>query len=273
MKITTLKRFLVGSPLRTEMMQHERIANWKGLAVLASDALSSVAYATEEILIPLSLFAMGAVVWALPIALAIGLLLVVVTISYRQTIDAYPNGGGAYTVAKENLGTNAGLIAAASLLIDYVLTVAVSVAAGVENVSSAFPLLEPHRVAMGVGIIIVIAIFNLRGIKESSSIFALPTYLFVGSFLIMIGAGAWQLMTGQAATPPVAVMSETLPAIPIFLLLRAFSSGCAALTGIEAISNGIPIFREPAQKNAKMTMAWMSLILGVLFLSITCTSP
>ncbi len=268
MPLDKLKRLIVGTPLKTEMMHLERIPKWKALAVLSSDALSSVAYATEEVLIPLSLFAVAAVAWSLPIALAILLLLVVVTVSYQQTIDAYPNGGGAYTVAKENLGTNAGLIAAAALLIDYVLTVAVSVAAGVENIGAAFPFIAAHKEATGVFVIGVIMIFNLRGVRESASIFALPTYLFIFSFLVLIGTGAWQLITGSAVTVA-PVIHEVYPAIPIFLLLKAFSSGCAALTGIEAISNGIPIFTEPSQNNAKWTMIWMSSILGFLFISIT----
>ena len=263
-----LKVFLVGKPLSTEQLQHEHIPKWKALAVLSSDALSSVAYATEEVLIPLSLFSLSAVAWSLPIALAIAFLLVVVTISYRQTIDAYPGGGGAYTVAKENLGTNAGLVAGAALLIDYILTVAVSTAAGVENVTAAIPFLLPHKVAIGVLVIGLITIMNLRGLRESASIFALPTYLFIGSFVIMIGAGCYRVAMGL--DPQVApVIHETYPQIQVFLLLRAFASGCSALTGIEAISNGIPVFEKPAQKNAKTTMLWMSTILGGLFLGIT----
>lgn len=268
MPLGKLKRILVGSPLRTEMMHHERIPKWKALAVLSSDALSSVAYATEEVLIPLSLFATAAVAWSLPIAIAIAVLLAVVTISYRQTIDAYPGGGGAYTVAKENLGTNSGLVAAAALLIDYVLTVAVSVAAGVQNIASAFPQLADHVEALGIAVILTVMILNLRGVRESANIFALPTYLFIFSFLVLIASGIWQQLTGtvQAAAP---LIHETYPAIPIFILLKAFSSGCAALTGIEAISNGIPVFKEPTQSNAKITMLWMSSILGFLFVSIT----
>lgn len=263
-----LKRFFVGDPLSTEMMHSERIPKWKALAVLSSDALSSVAYATEEVLIPLSIFATAAVAWSIPIALAIAVLLLVVTISYRQTIDAYPNGGGAYTVAKENLGINAGLIAGAALLIDYILTVAVSVSAGIENFASAFPALLPHKAMLDIAVIFIIMLFNLRGVRESANVFALPTYLFLFSFFVMIGTGIWRAMTGDLpmAAP---VIHEAYPAIPLFLLLRAFSSGCSALTGIEAISNGIPIFKEPAQHNAKVTMAWMSFLLGALFLSVT----
>lgn len=268
MGISQFKRFFVGTPLRTEMIQHERLPKWKALAVLSSDALSSVAYATEEVLIPLSLFAVAAMSWSLPIAVAIALLLLIVTVSYRQTIDTYPNGGGAYTVAKENLGTNAGLIAAAALLIDYVLTVSVSVAAGVQNIGAAFPIIAEHKEAIGVLVIALIMILNLRGVRESANIFAFPTYFFIFSFIVLIVSGVWKLLMGQipAAAP---LVHEVYPEIPILLLLRAFSSGCAALTGIEAISNGIPLFRDPTQKNAKTTMIWMSAILGSLFLSIT----
>jgi amino acid transporter len=262
------KRLFIGNPLASDMAHHQRIPKWKALAVLSSDALSSVAYATEEVLIPLSFFAASAVVWSIPIALAIVFLLVVITMSYRQTIDSYPGGGGAYTVAKENLGTTAGLIAAGALLIDYVLTVAVSVAAGVENIVSAFPDLMAHKVAIGLVIIFIVMVFNLRGVRESATVFAAPTYLFIFSFVILIAVGAWRLATGNVI-PVAPMIHETYPMIPIFLLLRAFSSGCSALTGIEAISNGIPVFREPAQHNAKVTMVWMSSILGGLFLGIT----
>ncbi len=268
MAIRKLKRFLVGDPLTTEQMHNERIPKWKALAVLSSDALSSVAYATEEVLIPLSLFSMVAVSWSLPIAGAIALLLLVVTISYRQTIDAYPGGGGAYTVARENIGVNAGLVAGAALLIDYVLTVSVSVAAGIENIASAYPAILPHKATIDVAVIIIIMLFNLRGVRESANVFALPTYLFIASFLVMIAVGFWRLANGDVAAAASVVHAE-YPAIPVFLLLRAFASGCSALTGIEAISNGIPIFKEPAQHNAKTTMAWMSFILGSFFLMIT----
>ena len=268
MALRNLKRFVVGDPLSSELMHNERIPKWKALAVLSSDALSSVAYATEEVLIPLSLFASAAVAWSIPIALAITLLIVIVTISYRQTIDAYPNGGGAYTVAKENLGVNAGLVAAAALLIDYILTVAVSVSAGVENIASAFPVLIAHKEGLDILIICVIMFLNLRGLRESANFFALPTYLFIFSFVLLIAVGAYHALTGTVpeAAP---VIPATYTAVPVFLLLRAFASGCSALTGIEAISNGIPIFQNPPQRNAKTTMAWMSIILGGLFLGMT----
>ncbi|MFZ9596197.1 MAG: APC family permease, partial [Bdellovibrionia bacterium] len=217
---------------------------------------------------PLAAFSSLAISWSITISLGIVILLGVITVSYRQTIDAYPGGGGAYIVAKENLGTVAGLVAGASLLIDYALTVAVSTAAGVENISSAFPFLAQHKEAIGALIILIIMMFNLRGVKESATFFALPTYFFIFSFLILIVMSALKLMTGEHL-PVESVTSEIYPAVPLFLILRAFSSGCSALTGIEAISNGIPMFREPSQKNAKITMVWMSVILGGLFLGIT----
>jgi len=263
-----IKRFVVGDPLASEMIQHERLTKFKALAVLSSDALSSVAYATEEVLIPLAMFSAAAVSWSLPIALAICFLLIVITISYQQTIDAYPGGGGAYTVAKENLGQSAGLVAGASLLIDYILTVAVSVAAGVENIASAAPMLMPHKELIGVVVILVIMLFNLRGVRESANVFALPTYFFIVSLAILLGTSAYHFAVGEAV-PVAPLVHESYPAIPLFLLLRAFSSGCSALTGIEAISNGIPIFQNPSQRNAKITMIWMSGILGCLFLGIT----
>ncbi len=265
---TRIKHFLFGAPLSNQMMAHEKISKFKALAVLSSDALSSVAYATEEILIPLGGFAAAAVAWSIPIAIGIGILLFIITLSYRQTIDSYPSGGGAYIVAKENLGTMAGLVAAASLLIDYVLTVSVSVAAGVENIASAVPFLREHKEWIGISVIILLMTFNLRGVRESSNIFAVPTYLFIVSFLILIGVGTWKIMTG-VATQVAPVIHEDYPNVPLLLILKAFSSGCAALTGVEAISNGIPIFQPPTQKNAKTTLVWMSVILGSFFLGIT----
>lgn len=268
MAFSRIKRFLLGEPLTSQMAHHERIPKWKALAVLSSDALSSVAYATEEILIPLAIFGTAALAWSVPIAIGITTLLVIVTASYRQTIEAYPGGSGAYFVVKENLGTYAGLVAGASLLIDYTLTVAVSIAAGVENIASAFPFLHAHKEGAGAIIILLIMLFNLRGLRESASVFALPTYAFILSFITLIVVGIWKAATGQI--PPVApIVHEVYPAVPMILLLRAFSSGCTALTGVEAISDGVQVFRPPAQKNAKTTLLWMCVILATLFLSIT----
>jgi amino acid transporter len=266
-----LKRILVGQPLVNHMAMHQSIPKWKALAVMASDALSSVSYATEAVLIPLAAFSVAALVWSIPIGLAIVLLLAIVTLSYRQTIRAYPGGGGAYIVAKENLGTYPSLVAGASLLIDYVLTVAVSVAAGVENIVVAFPGLSAHPVALGAGIIFVIMVLNLRGVRESSSLFAVPTYLFLFSFFAMIGTGLWRLAMGEL--PAVApVVHPEYPIVPTFLVLHAFASGGAVMTGIEAISDRTQAFRQPAVRNAKVTLVWLSVLLGALFLSITALS-
>lgn len=269
MALSKLRRFLIGSPLLSSHSHHELIPKWKALAVLSSDALSSTAYATEEIIIPLSMAGIAfATTWSLPIALAILALMIIITISYRQTIQAYPNGGGAYIVAKENLGTGAGLVAGAALLIDYVLTVSVSVSAGVENLISAFPQMASVQVYTCIWIILLIMVLSLRGVGESSTIFAVPTYLFIFSIFALIVVGIFRGPTDGYVVIKDAV-SENLPDIGIILMLRAFSSGCTALTGIEAISNGIPIFRHPQSKNANRTLVTMVVILGTLFAGIT----
>ncbi|MBC7714312.1 MAG: APC family permease [Rhizobacter sp.] len=268
MLISKIKNVFIGNPLTMDKLEEERIPKWKALAVLSSDALSSVAYATEEVLIPLSLFAVTAMAWSIPMAIGVAVLLMIITLSYQQTISAYPHGGGAYTVAKENLGETAGLVAGAALLIDYILTVSVSVSAGLENIGSAFPFISEHRVLIGVLIIFTIMILNLRGLKESSNVFAYPTYFFILSVLLMLIVGGYKILMGIA--PMVhPVVHEAYPEVPLFLLLKAFASGCSALTGIEAISNGVPIFRKPSQHNAKVTMMWMTVILGSFFLGIT----
>ncbi|MBI4925009.1 MAG: APC family permease, partial [Bdellovibrio sp.] len=268
MIFTRIKRFFIGEPLSNQAASGEKLSKKRALAILSSDALSSVAYATEEMLIPLLLISMAAMTWSIPVAIAIATLLVIVTVSYRQTIEAYPNGGGAYIVARENLGIFPGLIAGASLLIDYILTVAVSVAAGVAALTSAFPALTTHQVAISIVIVLLIMVMNLRGIRESSTVFSVPTYFFIFSLLTLIVWGGWKIFTGEA--PMVApLIHETYPEISIFLVFKAFSSGCAALTGIEAISNGVTAFRPPEAKNAKATMAWMSFILAGLFLGVT----
>ena len=263
-----LKRWLLGHPLATKQAAHERLSNPIALAVFSSDPLSSVAYATEEILLVLVLAGTAALHYSLGISLVIVGLVAILTVSYRQTIYAYPSGGGAYVVAKCTLGEHPGLVAAAALLIDYVLTVAVSVAAGIAAITSAVPELHEHRVGLGLLAIAVLTWGNLRGVRESGRIFAVPTYLFVGSLglVIVTGLGRMLFGAGEAHPPP------SIPAVEgltLFLLLRAFSSGCTALTGIEAISNGVPAFRPPASKNAATTMIWMAAILGSLFLGLT----
>ena len=248
--------------------RHERLSKTVALAVFSSDALSSVAYATEEILLILVLAGAAAIHLTVPISLAIAGLLAVVAVSYQQTIHAYPNGGGSYIVARANLGATPGLVAAAALLIDYVLTVAVSVAAGVAAMTSAFPSLYPSRVILGVFFVGAIAFGNLRGVRESGRIFAVPTYLFVVTtgVLLVVGAIRWAL--GDLPRLPAQPVTAAAP-FTWFLVLRAFSSGCTALTGVEAISNGVPAFKSPEARNAAITMGWMAGILGVLFLGIS----
>jgi amino acid transporter len=272
--LASVRRIVLGSPYTTSQMIHERLSKLMALPVFASDALSSSAYATEEILLVLAAAGTGAFMYSLPIAGAIAVLLVLVAVSYRQTIKAYPNGGGAYIVARENLGTNVGLVAAGALLVDYVLTVAVSVAAGVAAVTSAIPDLQDFRILIGVGVVILITLANLRGVRESGAIFAAPTYFFILALTSLIAVGLAKVIIGDApgsllhAAPP--QTSETATkALGLFLILKAFSSGCAALTGIEAISNGVPAFKTPESTNARTTLAWMAGILLFLFVGVT----
>lgn len=260
------KRVLVGRPLETLHLESERLSKATGLAVLSSDALSSVAYAAEAMLIVLMTAGAAGVGRGLLVAGFILLLLTIVVVSYRQTVFAYPQGGGAYFVAKENLGTGFGLVAAAALLVDYTLTVTVSVAAGVAAITSAFPAAAPHAVALGIGAIALVAIGNLRGLRESGMIFSVPTYFFIGMFALMLVVDvAHPFGTFTPATLPV----STGTAVTLWLLLKAFASGCSALTGVEAISNGIQAFRPPESRNAATVMIWMGVILGVFFAGST----
>jgi amino acid transporter len=264
---TSLKRLLLGRPLATAAEKHERLGKISGLAVFASDALSSVAYGTEEILLVLLAAGTAALAYSLPIMVGITLLVAIVAASYWQTIHAYPSGGGAYIVAKDNLGQLPGLVAGAALLIDYVLTVAVSIAAGVAAVTSAFPVLFPLRVEFCVLCVAGVTIANLRGVRESGRLFTIPTYWFVASLFLLILAGLYKVATGTAQPLP----HEDVPAsqtLITFLILRAFASGCATLTGIEAVSNGIPAFRPPESRNAAITLAWMATILASSSLGI-----
>jgi amino acid transporter len=275
--VAAVKNVVLGSPFATSRLVHERLSKVQALAIFSSDALSSSAYATEEILLILLLAGSGALENSLPIAGLIVLLLIIVALSYSQTIKAYPNGGGAYIVAHENLGRGAGLVAGAALLVDYILTVSVSVAAGVAAVTSAFPELDDVRVPFGVLMIFLITIGNLRGIREAGTLFAIPTYFFIVAMSTVIVVGFVKVITGDAPgtlTEP-APPQETHAAeqgLTLFLLMRAFSSGSAALTGIEAISNGVPAFKKPEVRNAQITMAYMAGILAVLFLGITFLS-
>ncbi|MFZ0060653.1 MAG: APC family permease [Pyrinomonadaceae bacterium] len=278
---TELKRFIIGRALRTEQAAHERLSKKTALAVFSSDALSSTAYATEEILLVLAVAAAfgqtGAFKYVIPISIGIAVLLVIVAISYRQTIHAYPSGGGAYIVAKENLGTNFGLVAGASLLVDYVLTVAVSIAAGVAAITSMmqgtrYAWLDQHKVFLCLIFITFIAIANLRGVRESGALFAAPTYAFLFSFLFMIAYGLYSYYTYGGAAPipgPEEIKTAEgyrLQPLTLFLILGAFSNGCAALTGIEAISNGVPAFKKPEARNAATTLVIMAGLLTTMFL-------
>jgi amino acid transporter len=268
-RVHRLKQLLVGTPLPTAQFRHERLGKATGLAVFASDALSSVAYATEEILVVLILAGTAALSYSLPIGIAIAVLVAIVTTSYRQTILAYPQGGGAYVVAKDNLGTVPGLVAGAALLIDYVLTVSVSVAAGIAAVTSALPALFPYRVGLCVLAVMGVGVANLRGVRESGRLFALPTYLFIVSLLGLIVYGALGAVFDFIPEASHEERRAGLEGIGLFLLLRAFASGCAALTGVEAVSNGIQAFKPPEAHNARAVMTWLGAILIVLFLGIT----
>jgi amino acid transporter len=270
---------LLGEPLQTKDIQHQTAPNFIALAVLASDALSSVAYATEEILIILNTAAIGSFILlgfqgnsiSIPIAIAIALLISIVTISYRQTIFSNPAGGGGYRVAKENLGEELAQVTGAALLTDYILTVAVSISAGVANVASVFSSLVPYRVELTVAVIVFMTLMNLRGVKESARLFAIPTYFFLGSMIFTLGLGFVKLLTGTlpTVTDVEAIAHNTLAPVTFLLILRAFSSGCTALTGIEAISNDTQLFRQPRAKNAANTLVVMSAILITFFISIT----
>lgn len=265
-----LKRFLIGKPLPTTWSEHVKLPKFIALPVFSSDALSSTAYATQEILLALLLVGTGVLHLAMPIGIAIGILLLIVAMSYRQTIFAYPSGGGAYIVAKDNLGTLPGLVAAAALLIDYVLTVAVSSTAGIDAIVSIKQDLAPLRVDLCLICIAFITWMNVRGLKESGSIFAVPTYSFIVCFTIMIVVGLVKffLKIPVHVQQPEIITKEFQP-LTLFVLLRAFSVGCTALTGIEAISNGIPAFKAPESKNAAATLTIMASILISLFLGLT----
>jgi amino acid transporter len=271
------KRVIIGSPFATSQAIHERLTKLKALPVFSSDALSSSTYGPEEILIMLVLAGSGALSNALPITMVIVLLLAIVTLSYRQTIKAYPSGGGAYTVAHENLGRNPGLAAAAALMVDYVLTVAVSVAAGVAAITSAAPGLYDVRVPMGVAVVAVFAWGNLRGTRESGTLFAAPTYFFILAMGTMIVAGLIKVVMGDApgsllhAAPAREEVAAT-QGLTLFLVLRAFSSGSAALTGVEAISNAVPAFKPPESRNARTVLTMMACILGFLVLGVAYLS-
>ncbi|MEW5872113.1 MAG: APC family permease [Chloroflexota bacterium] len=266
------RSWLVGRPLPTADAPHQTIGKAIGLAVFASDALSSTAYATQEIMFILVVAGTAAFQYVFPIAIAIVILLAIVALSYEQTIHAYPGGGGAYIVARDNLGDLAAQMAGAALLTDYILTVAVSVSSGVAQIVSAFQPLYQYRVILAVVLVAFITLINLRGVKESGAFFAFPTYFFIVMMFITVGKGIYLYITGDLGVVSGAAEAEAvhaLEAITPFLILHAFSSGTAALTGVEAISNGITAFKEPRSRNAGITLIWMAVLLGSLFLGIS----
>ncbi len=265
------KRALIGEPIATARADEERLTKVRALAVLSSDAISSVTFATEAILINLIAAGSAQLGLVFPISMVIIALMIIVSTSYRQTIPAYPNGGGSYIVARENLGTIPGLVAAAALLIDYVLNVSVSVAAGVHNLVSLFGSLSHHVVLIDIILVIFITILNLRGVRESGTIFAFPTYFFVFSALLLIIVGCLKAFVFHHQ-PLIATFRPTVQAIEplsLFLILRSFATGCSAMTGIEAISNAVPGFHKPETRNAAITLTWMAAILVTLFFGVT----
>ena len=269
MRVAYLKHVLVGPPMPLAQARHERLGKVVALAVFASDALSSVAYATEEILLVLILAGTLALSYSLPIALGIAALLAIVVMSYRQTVAAYPHGGGAYLVSKDNLGVFPALTAAGAILTDYVLTVAVSVAAGIAAVTSAFPGLAPQRVTLCVVAVVGIGLANLRGVRESGKFFAVPTYFFVVCMLAMIGYGAMATVLGWLPEAPYEPHPPGLEGIGLFLFLRAYAAGCTALTGVEAVSDGVAALKPPEGRNAQVVLTALGVISIAMFLGIT----
>ncbi len=268
--MAALKRIFLGNPLHNREAAHQRLSNPVALAVFSSDALSSVAYATGEILLMLALAGTMALKLTLPISMAIGTLLLIVVFSYRQTIRAYPGGGGAYIVAHENIGVMAGLIAGASLLVDYVLTVAVSISAAVAELISAQPSLTPYRIEIAVLLVALLAVANLRGVKESGALFAGPTWAFILLLGTTVSIGLWRFISGAPFVVPAPEHGiDPIQGLTLFLVLKAFASGCAAMTGVEAIANGVQAFKQPEAKNAGRTLLWMAGILLFLFVGVS----
>jgi amino acid transporter len=267
-----LKRWLVGDPLKTAQAADQRLSKTLALAIFSSNNISSVAYATEEILLVLVLAGTAAIAWSIPVSLAILFLVLVLTISYRQIIYEYPEGGGAYTVAKANLGELPSLAAAGALMISYVVTVAVSIAAGIAALTSAVPSLFVHREALGLVTILFIVIMNLRGVRESGQFFSIPTYFAIGGLSLLVVVGVVRSLYDATPLPLVSTPVEVsggVETLTLFLILRAFAVGCSAVTGMEVISNGVKAFRVPESKNAATTMIWMSVILGSLFMGVS----
>jgi amino acid transporter len=266
--ISALKRFLIGRPLKSNELGEQKLNKTKALAILSSDALSSVAYGPEQILIVLVTIGAAAFWYSIPIAVGVLILLTALILSYRQIIFAYPHGGGAYVVSKNNLGVNSGLIAGGSLLVDYILTVAVSVSAGTDAITSAFPTLHAFNVEIAIVFVILLTILNLRGVTESASILAYPVYLFVLALFILIVVGVYNILSGGVSPELHTPIGTPIAGISLFILLRAFASGSSALTGVEAISNAIPNFKSPAPNNASKTLMLMGALLAILFSGI-----
>ncbi len=262
-----VRRVLLGPPLPTSAAATERLTRPRAMGAFGLDALSSVAYGPDQILYVLILAGSAGVALDIPIAFAIAALLGIVAFSYRQTIYAYPNGGGSYTVARENLGTRAGLVAAAALMVDYLTTIAVSITAGVAAIVAFAPGLDSHRVIIDVALIVLIIVINLRGVREAGAAFILPTYLFIGSLAALLVLGGLHLLI-DGTPPPAKHLPKATEGLTVFLVLRAFAGGCTAMTGIEAIANGVPAFRRPASKNAAGTLITLAVILTVLFLGV-----
>jgi amino acid transporter len=260
-----IQEWLIGPPLPTASAGHERLDKIRALAALSPDALASVAYANQEIFLGLVVAGAAGLAYSWTIAMAIAVLLVILALSYMQTITAYPTGGGSYTVARENLGYNVGLVAASALMIDYVLNVAVSITAGVAAIASAFPELWQFRVGISLVLLFAITLANLRGQRESGTLMAIPVYLFVATYVGMIGYGIYTALA-QGPIPLQTTAPPAKEALTLFLILHTFASGCTALTGVEAISNGVMIFKKPESKNANQTMAVMAALMGILFL-------
>jgi len=272
MASVALKRVLLGRALATHKLEHQLLPKFLALPVFSSDPLSSNAYATEEMMLVLVMAGAGALAYRIPIALAIASVLIIVIVSYRQTVRAYPSGGGSYIVAHENLGTLPGLVAAAALLIDYVLTVSVSVVAGVLAITSAAPALTEHKVILSIGFVVLLTLANLRGVKEAGTLFAVPTYGFVAMVYVMLATGFARCLTGCPQAETANLPLEATAGVSLFLILRAFSSGSTALTGVEAISNGVQAFRRPRSRNAATTLAMMGFMTVTMFIGITVLS-
>ncbi|HKF76698.1 MAG TPA: APC family permease, partial [Candidatus Dormibacteraeota bacterium] len=265
--VSEIQRLLFGRPIASSAAGEERLTRSRALGAFGLDALSSVAYGPDEILYVLLLAGSAGLALNVPVALAIALLLLIVATSYRQTIFAYPRGGGSYTVARENLGTVAGLTAAAALMVDYLTTVAVSVTAGIQAITAFAPALFPYRVGLDVAVICLLVLINLRGVREAGNAFVLPTYIFIGSLGVLLAWGFLRIIV-LGSPPHVASPPPAVEGLSVFLVLRAFSGGCTAMTGIEALANGVPAFERPESRNAASTLLRLALTLAVLFLGV-----